>query len=510
MIPSKDLFELIKSMSQGEKTYFKKYSQLHTIGKENYYLLLFDAICKQKNYDESKVILKLKRYDFVQHFAVAKNYLYSRILDSLESYHKNMSVNATVRKYIQRIELLINKNLYSQALKIIEKAKNICVKYELFEEQQDLVKWHFKIAIAKEDILLRKKILAEAAESHKLFNNYRIYRELDNAVSSKYQLQGVARTPRELIELKKIISTDHLNDSDKARSIRSKFYFYGSRNFIALSTGDFDKIYRNSKNIVEILQANPHLIAVNAPSYIAFYGNMLIGLTGLKKYDEIYYYAKKFENERKKIIPLSDAAFAFTQTYHLLNYYTLTGKFTEAKEDLKKIEHEMKGCETSIRQSQRMVLYTGFAQIHFGQGNYKQCLNWLNKILLFGDLKRRTDIECFARIFSLVAYYEMKSDTDFMASKFKSVYRFLFKRKRMYQFESIMMDFIKENMLSKATKPNIKEQFIRLRLKLKKLYNDPFERQALESFDFISWLESKIEWKSFSDIIKEKTMKSIQ
>jgi hypothetical protein len=504
MIPSKDLFELIKSMSQGEKTYFKKYSQLHTIGSENHYLLLFDAICKQRDYDESKVILKLKKYDFVRHFAVAKNYLYSRILDSLESYHKNMSINATVRKYIQRIEILVNKNLYNQALKIIEKAKNICVKYELFEEQQDLVEWHFKIAIAKEDIPLRKKILAESAESAKLFNNYRTYRELDNAVSSKYQLQGVARTPRELAELKRLISTDHLKDGDRARSIRSKFYFYGSRNFIALSIGDFDKIYRNSKNIVDILQANPHLIAVRASSYIAFYGNMLIGLTGLKKYDEIYYYAKKFETERKKIIPPSNSVFAFVQSYHLLNYYILSGKFQEAREDLKKIEHEMKGCETSIRPSQKMVLYSVFSQIYFGQGNYKQCLNWLNKILLFRDLNRRTDIECFARIFSLVAYYELKSDTDFMISKFKSVYRFLSKRQRMYRFESILMDFIRGNMLNKAGKLDIREQFIKLKRQFEKLSKDPFERQALEYFDFISWLESKIENRSFADVMRSK------
>ena len=49
--PSHDLFLLISSMSKTEKRYFKKFSELH--GKEdNQYLLLFDAIAKQKEFDE--------------------------------------------------------------------------------------------------------------------------------------------------------------------------------------------------------------------------------------------------------------------------------------------------------------------------------------------------------------------------------------------------------------------------------------------------------------------------
>jgi len=36
------------------------------------------------------------------------------------------------------------------------------------------------------------------------------------------------------------------------------------------------------------------------------------------------------------------------------------------------------------------------------------------------------------------------------------------------------------------------------------LLNDPFEKRAFEFFDMISWLESKIEKKSFAEIIKDK------
>ena len=46
-----DLFQLIKALTKNEKGYFKKYSAFHSIGGKNKYLLLFDAIEKQKEYD---------------------------------------------------------------------------------------------------------------------------------------------------------------------------------------------------------------------------------------------------------------------------------------------------------------------------------------------------------------------------------------------------------------------------------------------------------------------------
>jgi len=44
MKPSTELFDLIRSLSQSEKRYFKVYASKHVIGKENNYVRLFEAI----------------------------------------------------------------------------------------------------------------------------------------------------------------------------------------------------------------------------------------------------------------------------------------------------------------------------------------------------------------------------------------------------------------------------------------------------------------------------------
>ncbi len=57
MKPSNDLFRLIKSLNKNEKGYFKKFVQLHSLGKNADYLLLFDEIDKQPDeYDEAKIV----------------------------------------------------------------------------------------------------------------------------------------------------------------------------------------------------------------------------------------------------------------------------------------------------------------------------------------------------------------------------------------------------------------------------------------------------------------------
>ena len=47
---NESVHELIKSLTKSEKRYFKLMSSRHTIGEENNYVILFDAIEKQIDY----------------------------------------------------------------------------------------------------------------------------------------------------------------------------------------------------------------------------------------------------------------------------------------------------------------------------------------------------------------------------------------------------------------------------------------------------------------------------
>ena len=43
-----------------------------------------------------------------------------------------------------------------------------------------------------------------------------------------------------------------------------------------------------------------------------------------------------------------------------------------------------------------------------------------------------------------------------------------------------------------------------LKTDMEKILKDKFEANILEAFDFISWLEAKIEGKDFADVVRKK------
>ena len=72
MQPTKDLFQLVKSLSQSEKIYFKKYTSLHVLGGVNNYILLFNVIEQQKQYDETLIKEHFKKHAFIMRIPVEK------------------------------------------------------------------------------------------------------------------------------------------------------------------------------------------------------------------------------------------------------------------------------------------------------------------------------------------------------------------------------------------------------------------------------------------------------
>ena len=54
------------------------------------------------------------------------------------------------------------------------------------------------------------------------------------------------------------------------------------------------------------------------------------------------------------------------------------------------------------------------------------------------------------------------------------------------------------------------EVFKRLHKELVQLSKDPLERRFLDGFDFISWLEGKIENRPFGEIVREKAKNKTQ
>ena len=119
MKKNSNAFVLVKSLTMSEKRYFKIFSERHTIGSQNKYVLLFDQLDHFDLEDDEVYCLNLKKLGVNADFISAdKNYLYQLILKSLNDFHNSKTYNLEIKEALISIEILFHKGLYSECLKI--------------------------------------------------------------------------------------------------------------------------------------------------------------------------------------------------------------------------------------------------------------------------------------------------------------------------------------------------------------------------------------------------------
>src|SRR5687768_6551251 len=197
MVKKGNLFLLIKSLSKSEKRYFRIYAGMS--GRGVNYLQLFDAIERQKEYDEEEIRKKLKGKKFLSQLHVTKIYLTELILKALQNYHSDTSVHSKLLDLLKDIELLFDKELYDLCYFKIEKAEGLAVKYEKLSLLTEVFFWKRKLALAvsgnRKDIhslLLKEK---EAIEQMIVLNTYWQHTiKLGNQIDDENFLRRLTKT----------------------------------------------------------------------------------------------------------------------------------------------------------------------------------------------------------------------------------------------------------------------------------------------------------------------------
>ena len=194
----------------------------------------------------------------------------------------------------------------------------------------------------------------------------------------------------------------------------------------------------------------------------------------------------------------------FAQSYDLeLDMYITTCRFEKAAYLISSIEKGMEQFKGKMDRQHEIVFYGNFACLYFIQCEYKKALSWNNKILNDIDANIREDIYCSARIFNLIIHYELDNE-GLLEYLEKPTHRYLDKRQKLYKVETSILDFIRKKLPKAISQKELMGAFKELKIEIEEITNDPFEKQALEYFDFISWIESKIENRPFAEIVRSR------
>lgn len=499
-----DLFQLIKSLEQAEKRYFKVFTTMHVKGGEsNNYAKLFDAIDKQEEYDEDEIRKQFKGEKFVNQLHVAKNYLYNNILKSLRLFHSEKSKLNELMDILRDIQILYDKSLYKQCKKLLEKAKKIASTYEKHAQVLAVLDWEKTLARTSAYADVEEKELLEYYNDYRKaieeISNINEYWKLATEVFLLRKKKGEIRNKEDLKRFNQIIKHPLMQSESSAITFLSKTFYFNTKGLYYLTNKDFKNLHVFCVKLVDHLESNPYLFKED--NFVSALYNLLLVQIELKKFDEALKTIAKLRSIKSESITMQ--ARIFVTSYDTeLNLYLRTGEFDSGLKLVDSIENGLKTYKDKINKESEILFDYNIGYLYFGKNDLDNSLKWINKIINNKDLTVRDDIQCFARILNIIIHYEL-GNYDLIEYIIKSTRRYLSSKNTLNRFELTVLSHIRKLINTKTDKEK-KLIYDEWKHELESISGDFLEIKAQEYFDFISWIECKTSAKNFDDIVKKR------
>jgi len=511
MKPSTELHDLIKSLSKSEKRFFKLHSSLQS-GDKNY-LRIFDAIDKQKVYDEETLKKVFAKEVFIKHLPSEKNHLYKLILKALRAYHSESSVSGILKQEIKNIEILYQKALYVECNKLLHRAKKIAKDNERFYYWFELLNWEkMLLEEAYESGEFTKDLDALIEEERDVIEKLRnlaAYHILYSKINYVFRSGGYVRTDDEHAMVEEISEHPLIKGKNTALSRRAATICYYTQGFCQWAKRDWLLSLEKFQRVKQILDDNPLIKADLPKRYIRtvqYIINAQIELLDLRNAKANIKFMRELPSEpgfQGQNIEAQVFVASFLSELRLLDR---CGEHVKAMALTDTIVKGIDELGDRLQKEYALEFYFTLACVHFGGGEMSKALFWLNKVLNDNEPTLRQDIFTYARLFNLVIHYEL-GNFDLLEYIVRSTQRFLSKRHRAEQMETILMDHIKK--LARTTNEGAKrELFITMLAGFQPLLKDPNESLVLKYFDVMAWAKAHVEGVSYSDMVRRSAIQS--
>lgn len=505
MKPSTELFSLIKSLTKSEKRFFKLNSALQA-GDKNY-LKIFDFIEAQPKYDEEELKETFKNETFIQHLPSEKNHLYKLILKSLRSYYSEQSISSILKQEIKNVEVLYNKALYKECSKFVKRSKALAAEYEKFYYHYELINWEkklleeaFESGVFDHNL---DELIKEETEVIEKLRNLAEYQILYSRINYVFRSGGFTRNETERKIVNEIADYHLIKGKNTALSTRATSICYYIKGLCSASTRDYEDALINFRKAKSVMDRQPKIRDDIQQRYIntlSFLVNCYIDVHDFKNASTVLDELAALLDNKAYDSPDSRVRI-FTSTYiGKLQLFNRQGDFIKAIELESTIESELDRYEEKINKEKRLLFNYNLAYTHFGMGDYRKALKFINIVLNDNEKQLRQDIYSFSRILNLVIHFELNNH-DFIEYDIKSAARFLNKFEKDYEVESLFVSEMKSLAKVNSTADR-RKIFERFDATLGELLKIDRENVILEYFDLRAWTKSKLNGTSFSESIK--------
>lgn len=499
------LFELIHSLTKSEKRSFKIFAKRSGHRQSAKFVRLFDIMERTAEYNEEAIRNKMGEVTKAQ-FANQKVHLYAQLLTSLRQSYLNHDIDIQLREQLDYIRLLYKKGLYDQSLRLLTKAKNVTGQYrkELFQlslldyEKQIRSQQVFDLQEAQVSLLDQ-----ETTKSIACFGNMQRFFSLAIKLKARFVERGLAKSKAEMQQIKDQYYGTLRNISEEGMAFNERFYLYRAWYWYAYLTYDFASCIVYAEKWVKLFEQS-ELDNKRRAAFLKGLNRLL--QSAFRSENRAYfdqYYQRLLDFDRQSGTPLAGNTQLLLIKYRaiqLFNFIFLHAAFESSEEAVELALKEIEANQNFIDDHTLLIIRYKAAIYYFAINELEKAINLANKVIQNTD-NLRVDLKGFARILRLIIYYE-KADEDSLERKVKTTYIYLKQQENLGVLQLAILNFI--NKLGTIFPQDIRKGFAALREELTALQGDPIEARALLYFDLISYLDAKIQGKTFAKVIEEK------
>ncbi|MEO1257175.1 MAG: hypothetical protein AAFZ15_00200 [Bacteroidota bacterium] len=481
---SKDLFQLIKSLSSAEKRYFKV--QSNSGNNEKNYFRLYVAIDKMEVYSDQLLLERFKHEAFIDNLPFNKNYLYQAILSSLRQFYEKNSADIQLHNQLIDVLVLERKGLYLQAIKLSKQLKKKANLHDHRLIVLEVIRRELEFALRSEKNLKvqLEELGTELLSSLQMLETELRLHCLKNTV---FSLQRTKAKHQIEAKLNEILSHPLLHSKMEHLSFKGQLLLNWTNAACYHLKGDFEQAYHYYKQVVLLWQEHPKIRKDKPHLYKIHLSNFLAICHDSSNYTEFLDYLNKIKPLASQSFDEEAETFQNVFYYELL-YYLNTLQIKEALMLIPVIEKGFKKYHRKINKARLIAFWYNISLLYFISENFKKALEWLTNILHEPKTEHRQDVQRFARFLELVLHYELGNFQvyDYL---FRSLKRYVQKDINQNTFEATLLKHF--NKLTDLNSGKKEEKlFNTFQTDLKDLSKDQAHSIGLEEISL--WVSSKV------------------
>ncbi|MCU0432131.1 MAG: hypothetical protein MUC87_01600 [Bacteroidia bacterium] len=507
MTPSPELHHLIHSLDKKEKAWFRSWCGSGAAGAD--YMLLFNAILRQKIYDEPALKQEFRGRSFLRRLPAVKNYLFEQILEALCALHQQSSPQASASAEILAVSLLIRKGMFHAARKRLNRLYPKLIEQELFLRaletisiQKQLLR-HVEPPKMEAEMVGLLKREKELIEQHA---NLSAYQHLSDMFDLSRRRSLLPRTAKEEKVFRDLLKNPLLTSITHAKSFEARYFFHRINANCNLLLGQMDKTMFHRRKLAALFESLPSLTPLQISKFSGVLFDLAVAHRTCRNFDEalvinrqlmqLHAQYPQFRSENNKAVVFKRSAIVESDVLQC------AGRFAEGVQRVNYWEKNLTRFRALIEKDTELILRYNIALLYYGDGKLRKALQWLNSIINEHEHDYVQDVVSFARIFRLFIHIDIGND-ELIGSIARSTSNYLARRQRLFTTENLLLKFALE-LAKPLTREKQRLVYQQLLEKLEKLRRNRFEQAALEYFDCVSWLRAQLENRPFAEVYREQ------